>query len=222
MLLATERSRALAPAGRRRRRRGARRACRGRARAWPPTCSRRPGSAPVVGLGGGRVVDTAKAVARCDGHRGGRDPHHAGGLDLHALPPAPRGSRAPDAPALAGDLRARGHGAGRRAAAGRHRDERARARDRVALRAARQPGRPRRPPCAPPALFADALPRDPAPAPALAEAAFLAGYAVGNAGLAVHHAVCQTIVRTCGTPHAQTNAVMLPHSVRLMSLRAPR
>ena len=70
-------------------------------------------------------------------------------------------------------------------------------------------------------LFADALPRDPAPAPALAEAAFLAGYAVGNAGLAVHHAVCQTIVRTCGTPHAQTNAVMLPHSVRLMSLRAP-
>ena len=70
-------------------------------------------------------------------------------------------------------------------------------------------------------LFADALPRDPAPAPALAEAAFLAGYAVGNAGLAVHHAVCQTIVRTCGTPHAQTNAVMLPHSVRLMSLARP-
>ncbi len=70
-------------------------------------------------------------------------------------------------------------------------------------------------------LFADALPRDPAPAPELAEAAFLAGYAVGNAGLAVHHAVCQTIVRTCETPHAQTNAVMLPHSVRLMSLRAP-
>ena len=43
----------------------------------------------------------------------------------------------------------------------------------------------------------------------------------GTPGLAVHHAVCQTIVRTCGTPHAQTNAVMLPHSVRLMSRRAP-
>jgi maleylacetate reductase len=28
-------------------------------------------------------------------------------------------------------------------------------------------------------------------------------------------------VRVCGTPHAQTNAVMLPHSVRLMVGRAP-
>ena len=40
------------------------------------------------------------------------------------------------------------------------------------------------------------------------------------AGFAVHHAVCQTIVRVCGTPHAQTNAVMLPHFVRIMELRA--
>ena len=36
-----------------------------------------------------------------------------------------------------------------------------------------------------------------------------------------HHAVCQTIVRTAGAPHAETNAVMLPHSVRLMAARAP-
>jgi alcohol dehydrogenase class IV len=33
--------------------------------------------------------------------------------------------------------------------------------------------------------------------------------------------VCQTIVRTCNTPHAQTNAVVLPHSARLMVDRAP-
>ena len=38
----------------------------------------------------------------------------------------------------------------------------------------------------------------------------------------MHHAVCQTIVRVCGTPHAQTNAVMLPHFVRFMEPRAPR
>jgi alcohol dehydrogenase class IV len=37
----------------------------------------------------------------------------------------------------------------------------------------------------------------------------------------VHHAVCQTIVRTTGSPHAQTNAVMLPHFVRMMESRAP-
>jgi maleylacetate reductase len=50
--------------------------------------------------------------------------------------------------------------------------------------------------------------------------AVLAGYASGSAGFAVHHAVCQTIVRIAGTPHAPTNAVMLPHSVRMMETRA--
>ena len=57
--------------------------------------------------------------------------------------------------------------------------------------------------------------------PALALGAVLAGYAVGQTGFAVHHAVCQTIVRVCGTPHSQTNSVMLPHFVRFMEPRAP-
>jgi len=56
---------------------------------------------------------------------------------------------------------------------------------------------------------------------ALALGALLAGYASGSTGIAVHHAVCQTLVRETGTPHAETNAVMLPHSVALMSSRAP-
>jgi len=55
----------------------------------------------------------------------------------------------------------------------------------------------------------------------LALGALLAGYAAGSAGFAVHHAVCQTIVRTLGTPHAPTNSVMLPHFVRMMEGRAP-
>jgi maleylacetate reductase len=55
----------------------------------------------------------------------------------------------------------------------------------------------------------------------LARGALLAGYASGLAGFAVHHAVCQTIVRIAGTPHAQTNAVMLPHFVRMMEPRVP-
>jgi alcohol dehydrogenase class IV len=55
----------------------------------------------------------------------------------------------------------------------------------------------------------------------LALGALLAGYATGSAGLAVHHIVCQTIVRVCGTPHAETNAVMLPHFARLMERNAP-
>jgi len=57
--------------------------------------------------------------------------------------------------------------------------------------------------------------------PRLALGAILAGYATGSAGLAVHHIVCQTIVRVCGTPHAQTNAVMLPHFARMMERNAP-
>jgi alcohol dehydrogenase class IV len=51
--------------------------------------------------------------------------------------------------------------------------------------------------------------------------ALLAGYASGQAGIAFHHALCQTTVRLAGTPHAQTNAVVLPHSIRLMVDRAP-
>ena len=52
--------------------------------------------------------------------------------------------------------------------------------------------------------------------------ALLAGYASASTGIAVHHALCQTIVRTAGSPHAETNAVMLPHCARLMAGRAPR
>jgi maleylacetate reductase len=56
---------------------------------------------------------------------------------------------------------------------------------------------------------------------AVALGSLLAAFAIGSTGFAVHHAVCQTIVRVAGTPHAQTNAVMLPHFVRMMEDRAP-
>jgi len=55
----------------------------------------------------------------------------------------------------------------------------------------------------------------------LALGALLAGYASGQTGYAVHHVVCQTIVRVGGTTHAETNATMLPHTLRLMRGRAP-
>ncbi|HEY0388292.1 MAG TPA: iron-containing alcohol dehydrogenase [Gaiellales bacterium] len=48
----------------------------------------------------------------------------------------------------------------------------------------------------------------------------LCGYAVDSAGYALHHVLCQTIVRTCGTGHAQTNAAMLPQTIRTMLPRA--
>jgi alcohol dehydrogenase class IV len=55
----------------------------------------------------------------------------------------------------------------------------------------------------------------------LALAALLGSWAMGTTGYAVHHVVCQSIVRVMGTPHAETNAVMLSHTVRFMAMRAP-
>lgn len=55
----------------------------------------------------------------------------------------------------------------------------------------------------------------------LGRCAFLAGYAIGVTGLGFHHALCQTVVRTEGTPHAETNAVMLPHTIGFVRGRAP-
>jgi alcohol dehydrogenase class IV len=56
---------------------------------------------------------------------------------------------------------------------------------------------------------------------ALALGSLLSGYAIDSAGMGLHHLVCQTLVRTCGTPHAETNAAILPHSVALLAGRAP-
>ena len=70
-------------------------------------------------------------------------------------------------------------------------------------------------------LLAEGVTREPPDREALALGALLAGYASGATGIAVHHALCQTLVRTCGTPHAETNAVMLPWSAQLMAERAP-
>jgi maleylacetate reductase len=71
------------------------------------------------------------------------------------------------------------------------------------------------------ALFASGLAPGELRREDLALAALLGGYAVGTTGLSLHHALCQTIVRTAGTPHALTNAVMLPHTLSFMAGRFP-
>ena len=37
----------------------------------------------------------------------------------------------------------------------------------------------------------------------------------------LHHVVCQTLVRVCGSPHAETNAAILPRAMALLLTRAP-
>ncbi len=177
------------------------------------------GGRPVVGLGGGRVVDVAKAITAADGTQAAAIPTTLAGsafTPFHRLiEGAPARMHRPslvvcepaamvpgDAELLAATaMNSLAHAMESLYAPGANPVT-----EEAALRAAR--------------LYSRALPAG-GPATDLAEAAFLAGYAVGVAGLAVHHAVCQTIVRTCDTPHAQTNAVMLPHSARLMESRTP-
>ena len=56
---------------------------------------------------------------------------------------------------------------------------------------------------------------------ALALGAVYAAYAFGLVGVGVHHLVCQTLVQRLSIPHAATNAIVLPHSFALMAMRAP-
>ena len=56
---------------------------------------------------------------------------------------------------------------------------------------------------------------------ALALGAILCGYAIDAGMFAIHHVACQTLVRVCGSPHAETNAAMLPRVMAFMAPRAP-
>ncbi len=56
---------------------------------------------------------------------------------------------------------------------------------------------------------------------ALALGSILCAHALDSALFSLHHVVCQTVVRVCGTPHAETNAAVLPRALETMRERAP-
>ena len=56
---------------------------------------------------------------------------------------------------------------------------------------------------------------------ALALGSLFCANAIDGAGLSLHHAVCQELVRGVGIPHAETNATMLPHTMGAMREREP-
>jgi alcohol dehydrogenase class IV len=176
---------------------------------------------PLVALGGGRVVDSAKAIAGAEGLPVAAVPTTLSGAEMtpfHRMPAGVTEFRLvrpvlviADPGLMASqpmpDLAASAMNALAHAVEALYTPFANPVAELAALRAAE--------------LIAEGLDVRGPERPALALGALLAGFAVGQTGLAVHHAVCQTIVRVCSTPHSQTNAVMLPHFVRFMEHRAP-
>jgi alcohol dehydrogenase class IV len=56
---------------------------------------------------------------------------------------------------------------------------------------------------------------------ALALGALLCGYAIDSAGYGLHHVLAQTMVRVGGAAHGAANAVLLPHTARALTGRYP-
>ena len=180
------------------------------------------GGRPLVAFGGGRVLDSAKAIAGADGLPCAAVPTTLSGAELTRIHRMPAGvdqftlvrpSLVIGDPALMASAPMPGIAASAMNALG-HAIE--------ALYA------PRANPVADAAgleataLIAAALDSGGEPdRPKLALGALLAGYALGATSLGVHHIISQSLVRVAGTPHAQTNAVVLPHALRLMVVRVP-
>jgi alcohol dehydrogenase class IV len=176
---------------------------------------------PLVALGGGRVIDAAKAIAGADGHACAAIPTTLSGAEMTRIHRMPAGveeftlvrpSVVVADPALMASqpmpaLAASAMNALAHALEALYVPLRSPVAEAAALDAA--------------SLIATALEHHAPDRDGLALGSLLAAYALGATGYAVHHVVCQTLVRVAGTPHAETNAVMLPHSVALMERRVP-
>ena len=179
----------------------------------------------MVALGGGRVVDTAKAVASVTGAQVVAVPTTMSGAEMTAIHRLPAGAEdrvkgmarprlviadpdvmtsQPEAELRASSMNALAHGADSlyTPLANPVSVE-------TAVRGA--------------GLIAAALDEDPGrrDRAGLAFGSILCGYAIDSAGLGLHHVVCQTLVRLCGTPHAETNAAILPPAIAFLAARAP-
>ncbi len=181
------------------------------------------GAGRLVALGGGRVIDTAKAIAAAERRRGpvaiptslsaaemtGGHRHARG---VPETTPRSRASLVINDPALsasqpvdqlaASSANALGHAV-------------------TALSSTRTTPIAR-------AVAGDAIDRlSRAWSPAdpdrdeLALGALLAGWALDRTGLGPHHVLSQTAVRVGGVGHAQANAALLPHTLRALRERTP-
>jgi maleylacetate reductase len=183
------------------------------------------GGGVLVAFGGGRVIDTAKALAAVTGDEVAAIPTTMSGAEMtgnHRLPAGAedraRGLVRPrlviaDPEAMTsqpeGRLRASSMNALAHGADSLYTPLTNPVSEIAALRGA--------------GLIGAALDLAPAERDAadLALGSVLCGYAIDSAGFGLHHVACQTLVRVCGTPHGETNAAILPHAASLLASRAP-
>ena len=179
----------------------------------------------LVALGGGRVIDTAKAVASVTGARVAAIPTTMSGAEMTGIHRLPAGAEnrvgAPTRPVLvvadpeamtsqpeprlrASSMNALAHGADSLYTPFANPVSRM-----TALRGAE--------------LIAAALDQAPEERDraALALGSILCGYAIDSGAFSLHHVICQTLVRICGSPHAETNAAILPRAMAFLVPRAP-
>jgi alcohol dehydrogenase class IV len=181
------------------------------------------GATSLVALGGGRPIDTAKAIAAVTGARVAALPTTMSGAEMTAIHRLPEGAEAkamvrpelviadpvamtgqPEAALRASAMNALAHGADSLCTPFANPVS-----EMAALRGA--------------ALIATSLDLDPGernPSP-LATGSLLCGYAIDSGMFGIHHVICQTLVRVCGSPHAETNAVILPRTLALLVAQAP-
>jgi len=185
----------------------------------------RVGSGPLVALGGGRPIDVAKAIASVTGARVAALPTTMSGAEMTGIHRLPAGAEArvasmvrpslviadpvamtsqPEANLRASSMNALAHGADSLYTPFANPVS-----ELTALRGAELIAT---------ALDQDREQRDPAP---LALGSLLCGYAIDSGMFGLHHVVCQTLARICGSPHAETNAAILPRALALLVARAP-
>jgi alcohol dehydrogenase class IV len=179
----------------------------------------------LVALGGGRVIDTAKAVASVSGAHVAAIPTTLSGAPItgfHRLPAgresevsgfarpslviayADQMTSAPEPQLRATAMNALAHGADSLYTPFAYEESRE-----IALRGAE--------------LIARALDQPPEgrDRSALVLGALLCAIAVDRAGFALHHVLGQTAVRVMGIPHAEAYAALLPRTTDAMRSRAP-
>jgi alcohol dehydrogenase class IV len=183
------------------------------------------GTPNLIALGGGRIIDTAKAIAAVTGAAVTAIPTTMSGAEMTGIHRLPAGAEdrarslvrpalviadpeamtsAPEPELRASSMNALAHGADSLYTPFANPVSRM-----TALRGAE--------------LIATSLDEDPSERnrAALAQGSILCGYAIDSGAFSLHHVICQTLVRICGGTHAGVNAAILPRAMSFMTPRAP-